>query len=174
VSAFTKHLSINENCPFYSPLNWSAKVMIGLMCISIAVFALVVTGRTSTRAETPRETPDPWTRFMAPSSGKILVDSNLPPDYSPIAVVRINGDLFEKVELRNAPRAMTPGSGGGSAEVFDSNGRLLRRFTAVQRANSIWEVVEYIRLPAATGTSSASAPAIAPITARQQPGTSDR
>ena len=108
MSAFTKHLSINENCPFYSPLNWSAKVMIGLMCISIAVFALVVTGRTSTRAETPRETPDPWTRFMAPSSGKILVDSNLPPDYSPIAVVRINGDLFEKVELRNAPRAMTP------------------------------------------------------------------
>ena len=168
VSEPMKHLSINKNRPFYSLPNWSAKLMIGLMCISIAVFALVATGRTSTGIEKPRQTPDPSAPFLAPSSAKILVDSDIPPDYSPIAVVRINGDLFQKVELRNAPRALTPGSGGGSAEVFDSNGRLLRRFTAVERANSTWKVVEYIRLSPPTATPSAPASANEPMTTRQQ------
>lgn len=38
-------------------------------------------------------------------------------------------------------------SGGGFADVFDQQGRLVRHYTAVERANTSWEIMELMRLP---------------------------
>ena len=144
----TNRETISQNCRFYSLHNWCVEVRVGVTCLSIAALALAIAGRTNTRREEPRRFSNPVARSSVPATSNLLPDANIPPDFVPIGVVRINDDLFEKLELRNSPEAATPGPGGGSAEVYDQEGHLARRITAVERANLKWEIVEYVRLSA--------------------------
>ena len=144
----TNRETISQNIRFYSLHNWRVEVMVGVTLLSIAALALAITGPTNTRRQEPRRFSNPAAQSPVPPTSNLLPDANLPPDFVPIGVVRINDELFEKLELRNAPEAATPGPGGGSAEVYDQNGHLVRRITAVERANLKWEIVEYVRLSA--------------------------
>jgi hypothetical protein len=104
---------------------------------------------------------------VAPASGHVLADADVPPDYKPIAVVRLQDGLFEMLELQDAPSAEAPGPGGGYTDIFDGDGRLLRRYTAIERANSKWQIIEYVRLSSSASAQPAAAPGLQPITTRQ-------
>lgn len=60
---------------------------------------------------------------------------------SPIGAVEIN-------RKRLAVVIVETGAAGGVADVFDRDGRLIQRYAAVKRADSSWELLKYVTLPA--------------------------
>src|ERR1700735_3684072 len=152
MSSSTRLRAIYQVCISYFLRHWSPKVVVGTICISIAGIALAATGVMSSEKQAVRAPSDPWEGFLVPTSGKISIDADVSPGYAPIAVVRIGDQLFEKLVLQDSPQATASGPGGGFADVFDSDGRLLRRFTAVERLDSTWQIIQYVRLSAYTST----------------------
>ena len=142
-----RHL-LNHDRPIPRRLIWPVNVLMGVICISVAAVVFDAGVRTSTRRNAVHSPSIPRARLSAPDAENIPAGADLPPGYVPIGIVRFKGDSFAMLELQNSPRSVTQGPGGGVAEVFDSDGHLLRRFAGVERANSSWEVIEYIRLSA--------------------------
>jgi hypothetical protein len=77
----------------------------------------------------------------------------MPADYIPIGLVEIDGSCFAILSQQAGP---LPGedtvSGGGSADVFDRQGHLVRRYIATEHTNNSWELTELIALPSASAT----------------------
>jgi hypothetical protein len=164
-----KRESINPDCSVRSSYNLSAKVLVSVVGISIAALAFGAGVSTRTRRQPMRLPHAVGASLSLPATGRSLPDANIPPGYAPIGIIKYKGDLFAKVELQNAPEAESPGPGGGAAEIFDRDGRLVKRFIAVERPNSTWEVIEDIRLSAIAPSAERPeiAPAVQPIAAFQ-------
>jgi hypothetical protein len=80
---------------------------------------------------------------------KIRPDFTLPTGYSLMGVTRIRGERYAVLAATAPSSAPTYESGGGTAEEFGSDGRLILRYQASERADSQWDIVEYLRLPVA-------------------------
>ena len=80
------------------------------------------------------------------SAINVLADSNVAPNSTPPDFRRIGADTSATPE-RNDPAVSPAALGSGVADVFAPDGRLILRFSAIERPNGQWEVVEYHRLP---------------------------
>ncbi|MGA9723261.1 MAG: hypothetical protein WBQ86_12465 [Candidatus Binatus sp.] len=68
--------------------------------------------------------------------------------YSALGIARINGSRVAVYALQNGAKLNdVAGEGQGFADVFDSAGHLLRRFTFRENLNSPPQIMEYISLP---------------------------
>lgn len=73
---------------------------------------------------------------LAPSA---FVDPFLPDNFAPFGVASIQGNLFVTYAKQNATRdADVAGPGNGFIDVFNTDGRLLRRFASRGALNSPW------------------------------------
>jgi hypothetical protein len=84
---------------------------------------------------------------------EIVAGAFLRADYIPIGLVEIDGSCFAILSKQGGS---LPGedtvSGGGSADVFDHQGHLVRRYIATGHTNNSWELTELIALPSASAT----------------------
>ena len=70
-----------------------------------------------------------------------FLDAGLPPGYAPFGVEVIGGDIFVAYALQDGARHDdVKGPGNGFVNVFDPNGRLLRRLVSRGRLNSPWRM----------------------------------
>lgn len=78
---------------------------------------------------------------------KTAANSDIPPGYALVNIRRIGEGCFAflKADNMRAPPALA--LGGGVADVFGPNGSLKLRFSAIERPNGQWELLEYRRLP---------------------------
>ncbi len=84
---------------------------------------------------------------------EIAAGAPLPADYILIGIVEIDGSCFAILSKQAGPLPTKDTvSGGGSADVFDHQGHLLRRYIATEHTNNSWELTELIRLPSASAT----------------------
>lgn len=82
------------------------------------------------------------------ASVKNASDRLLLTEYVPLGSMQIEDNFFAVVVEQTG--IIGPGSaisGAGYADVFDRKGRLVRRYEAVEDANSSWELNEFMRLP---------------------------
>ena len=84
---------------------------------------------------------------------EIVAGAPVPADYIPIGLLEIDGSCFAILanQAGPLPRKDTV-SGGGSADVFDRQGHLVRRYIATEHTNNSWELTELIALPSASKT----------------------
>jgi hypothetical protein len=80
----------------------------------------------------------------SPGSKKIEAEAPLPSDCVQIGRVEIDGESFAVFSKRAGHQRVQTVSGGGSADVFDQHGRLVRHYTATRHADSSWDLVELI------------------------------
>jgi uncharacterized protein (TIGR03118 family) len=79
--------------------------------------------------------------FKSATTDGGFLDPSIPPGFAPFGIQNINGDLFVTYAKQDA--AMhddTAGPGNGFVNVFDTDGRLLRRFASQGALNSPWGV----------------------------------
>jgi len=70
-----------------------------------------------------------------------FADPEIPPGYAPFNIVNIDGDLFVTYAKQNAEKHNdVAGPGHGFVDVFDTDGRLIRRFESRGRLNSPWGI----------------------------------
>ena len=70
-------------------------------------------------------------------------DSQIPHSFAPFGIQNINGDLWVTYAKQDsAKHDPIHGAGRGFVDVFDTNGRLLRRFAARGALNAPWAVVQ--------------------------------
>jgi hypothetical protein len=134
-----------------------ANLLVGVIYTAMAASAVGVGVWAGSRASLPRPDND---RSLVRRSGEdarprvasvsdILAGARLPADHAPIGFIEIDGKSFTVlVDQTGAVRVTGATSGGGFADVFDHEGHLLRRYAAIEYANSSWELMEYTRLPA--------------------------
>ncbi len=142
------------------PCSWRdnslATILIGVIYAAISAFVAGAGIWTASGTSFPgphSDTPlmrkaeeDPGPRLAGVND--ILAAARLPADSIPMGVIEIEGKPFAVLlERAGASASASAISGGGSAEVFDHEGRVVRRFTAIEHANSSWELIEYTRLP---------------------------
>jgi len=76
-------------------------------------------------------------------------DPDAPEGYSPLGIAKINGNRFGVYAFQNgAKRDDVAGPGQGFADVFDSSGHLIRRFSFRDNLNSPPQITEYVSVPA--------------------------
>ena len=76
----------------------------------------------------------------ATTDGK-FTDPEIPAGYAPFGIQNIDGDLFVTYAQQNAQKHDgVAGAGHGFVDVFDTDGRLLRRFASGGPLNSPWGV----------------------------------
>ena len=69
--------------------------------------------------------------------------------YSALGIAKINGNPIAVYAFQNGAKLNdVAGEGQGFADVFDSAGHLLRRFTFRENLNSPPQIIEYVSLPA--------------------------
>ncbi|MBV8452530.1 MAG: hypothetical protein JOZ29_09695 [Deltaproteobacteria bacterium] len=74
--------------------------------------------------------------------------------YAPIGSIELNGDSLAALgEQTSAMRANGAISGGGFADIFDRDGRLVQRYVAIQHSDGSWQLAQYLRRPAASESS---------------------
>jgi hypothetical protein len=79
-----------------------------------------------------------------------VADSRPKSEYTPFVSLKIDNDFFAVVvDQTGTIRAGSAISGTGLGDVYDQKGRLVRRYAAVEDANSSWELMEFMRLPSA-------------------------
>jgi hypothetical protein len=84
---------------------------------------------------------------QSPCSG-IKVDAfQVPPGYALVNITPIGQDCFALLKAQDTEASSAFGLGGGVADVFGRDGRLVVRFFALGRPNGRWELFEYRRLP---------------------------
>ena len=88
----------------------------------------------------------------APPAQQIPSDASLPIGYKLEGVTQIDGESYAKLDDEEPASEPTSEPGSGDAEVFDSNGHLIMRYQANERADSEWDVTEYLRIPVANGS----------------------
>jgi uncharacterized protein (TIGR03118 family) len=70
-----------------------------------------------------------------------FVDPQIPAGYAPFGIANVDGDLFVTYAKQNALKHDdVAGAGQGFVDVFDTDGRLLRRFASRGPLNSPWAV----------------------------------
>jgi uncharacterized protein (TIGR03118 family) len=80
---------------------------------------------------------------------KKFTDPNLPAGYAPFGIANIDGQLFVTLAKQDAHRQDdTSGPGHGFVDIFDTDGKLIRRFASRGHLNSPWGIV---RAPADFG-----------------------
>jgi hypothetical protein len=69
--------------------------------------------------------------------------------YSPLGITKINGKRIGVYVFRNGAKLDdAAGQGQGFADVFDSAGHLIRRFTFKENLNSPPQITEFVFMPA--------------------------
>ncbi len=69
----------------------------------------------------------------------MFTDPNLPAGYAPFGIAAINGNLYVTYALQDAQKKDdVRGAGHGFIDVFDTNGKFLRRFASQGALNSPW------------------------------------
>lgn len=76
---------------------------------------------------------------------QIETEAPVPSDCVHIGRVASGGKSFAVFSKRTEHQRIQTVSGGGSADVFDKQGRLVRHYTATEHADNSWEVMELIR-----------------------------
>ena len=75
-------------------------------------------------------------------------ERDAPEGYAPIGVAKIDGIRLAIYALRNGARLDdAAGEGQGSADVYDSAGHLIRRYSFRENLNSPPLVMEYVSIP---------------------------
>jgi hypothetical protein len=143
------------------PCSWRyrllANLLVGVIYTAMAALAVGVGVWAGSGASLPR--PDNDTSLVRRSGedaqprvasvSDIFAGARSPADHPSIGFIGIDGKSFAVlVDQTGALRVTGATPGGGFADVFDHGGHLLRRYTAIEYANSSWELVEYTRLPA--------------------------
>ena len=77
---------------------------------------------------------------------EIEAEAPLPSDCVQIGRVEIDGESFAVFSMRAGHQRAQTVSGGGSADVFDQQGRLVRHYTATEHADNSCDLVELIRV----------------------------
>ena len=77
---------------------------------------------------------------------EIEAEAPLPSDCVQIGRVEIDGESFAVFSMRAGHQRAQTVSGGGSADVFDQQGRLVRHYTATEHVDNSWDLVELIRV----------------------------
>jgi hypothetical protein len=141
VSSERCELSRLQAAAVYAMLTWTA--------IALGIWAgLKVSARPahSLTSVVPRTSP-----LSCRGVREIVAGAPLLADYVPIGLVEIDGSCFAILSKQAGP---LPGentvSGGGSADVFDHQGHLVRRYIATKHTNNSWELTELIALPSAS------------------------
>jgi hypothetical protein len=74
--------------------------------------------------------------------------------YKPIGTATINGRRFVVFASQDAAQHnYDPGDGHGFVDVFDKDGKLIRRLAALEHSDSNWETFEYVPVPTAESKS---------------------
>jgi len=79
-------------------------------------------------------------------SKEIEAEAPLPSDCVQIGRVEIDGESFAVFSKRAGHQRVQTVSGGGSADVFDQQGRLVLHYTATEHVDNSWELLELIRV----------------------------
>ena len=76
-------------------------------------------------------------------------DPDTPAGYQPLGTANINGRCFAVYAFQNGSKPDDVASQGkGFADVFDSTGHLMRRFSFIEKLNSPAQVTEYVPMSA--------------------------
>jgi uncharacterized protein (TIGR03118 family) len=77
-------------------------------------------------------------------SGKAFGDPSIPNDFAPFNIRNIGGWLYVTYAKQKGPDNMDDqkGEGNGFIDIFNANGKLLKRFTSRGALNSPWGIVE--------------------------------
>jgi hypothetical protein len=76
-------------------------------------------------------------------------DPDAPAGYSPLGITKINGKRVAVYVFQNGAKVDdVAGQGQGFADVFDSAGHLIRRFTFRENLNSPAQITEFVFMPA--------------------------
>jgi hypothetical protein len=68
--------------------------------------------------------------------------------YSPLGIAKINGRRFAVNSFQNgAKRDDAAGQGQGFADIYDTDGHLIRRFAFRENLNSPPQITEYVSMP---------------------------
>jgi len=96
--------------------------------------------RAPSRSQTVQMTPSVCSGINA------AANLDIPPDYSLVDVRPIGEACFALLKAPGLDLSPTPGTAGGSVDVFGPDGRLSERLVAIERSNGRWEIFEYRRL----------------------------
>jgi hypothetical protein len=83
-------------------------------------------------------------RLQSRGSKEIEAEAPLPSDCVQIGRVQSDGKSFAVFLKRAGHQRVQTVSGGGSADVFDQQGRLVQHYTATEHADDSWDLVELI------------------------------
>jgi hypothetical protein len=68
--------------------------------------------------------------------------------YSPLGIAKINGRRFAVNSFENGAKLNdAAGQGQGFADIYDTDGRLIRRFAFRENLNSPPQITEYVSMP---------------------------
>lgn len=135
---------------------WTAKLLVGVVYTAMAALAVGAGVWAGSRTSSSRTDQDRSLvqRVDKDTSPRVIVVNNifasagLPADHAPIASIEIDGKSYAVVvDQTTALRVTGAISGGGYADVFDRGGHLLRRYTAIEYADSSWQLMESTLLP---------------------------
>lgn len=77
---------------------------------------------------------------------EIEAEAPLPSDCVQISRVESDGKSFAAFSRRTGHPRVQTASRGGSADVFDKQGRLARHYAATEHADNSWDLIELIRV----------------------------
>jgi hypothetical protein len=81
---------------------------------------------------------------------RVDVDPDAQAGYAALGIATINGSRLAVYALQNGAKLNdVAGEGQGFADVFDSAGHLIRRFTFRENLNSPPQIIEYVSIPPA-------------------------
>jgi len=134
----------------YKLLVGAAYAALGTLAIAAGVWG----GSRFTMAHPQKDTLYPSVRKEAQPRviglENTVADSRPKSEYAPFAPLKIDNDFFSVVvDQTGTIHAGNAISGTGFGDVYDQKGRLVRRYAAVEDANSSWELMEFMRLPPA-------------------------
>ena len=79
---------------------------------------------------------------------RALSDPDTSAGYSPLGIAKINGRRFAVNSFQNgAKRNDAAGQGQGFADIYDTDGHLIRRFAFRENLSSPPQITEYLSMP---------------------------
>jgi len=132
-----------------------ARIFTGMVYVGAAAFAIGAGVWAGSRASLPRPhneiSGQQRLRAVAQrgifSADGILARMRLAPGYAPLGSIEVNGDSFP-VKKREPYGPTVSSLRGGFADVFDQDGRLVRRYVAIEHSDGSWQLMRYLRRPA--------------------------
>lgn len=132
-----------------------ARILTGMVYVGAAAFAVGAGVWAGSRASLPRPHNDTSgeqrLRAVAQrgivSADGILARVRLASGYAPPGSIEVNRASFP-VNKREPYGPTLSSLRGGFADVFDPNGRLVRRYVAIEHSDGSWQLMRYLRRPA--------------------------